>query len=152
MNIRITESAYADIETASQFYEVQEVGLGSYFQDSIFSDIDSLLIYAGIHQKQYAKYRFLSQKFPYAIYYDFGSSASVVGNLKKCICRVDYLYPKKLTHGGHMQEECITRFIGIPYHEVENISFFNSACIGVPKFMDGLNFLFTQELLVRPYS
>ncbi len=44
MNIQITESAYTDIEAASQFYENQEEGLGIYFQDSIFSDIDSLLI------------------------------------------------------------------------------------------------------------
>ena len=56
MNIEITESAYTDIETASQFYELQETSLGGYFQDSIFSDIDSLILYAGIHQKQFSKF------------------------------------------------------------------------------------------------
>ena len=84
MTIQITESAYADIEVASQFYEAQEKGLGIYFQDSIFSDIDSLLIYAGIHQKQYAKYRLLSQKFPYAIYYDLHDGAVIVVAVLDC--------------------------------------------------------------------
>jgi hypothetical protein len=31
----------------AQFYERQETGLGWYFLDSLFSDIDSLLLYAG---------------------------------------------------------------------------------------------------------
>ena len=93
MNIQITESAYTDIETASQFYEDQEEGLGIYFQDSIFSDIDSLLIYAGIHQKQYTKYRLLSQKFPYAIYYDFHDDSVIV--LAVLDCRRNPVWIKK---------------------------------------------------------
>ena len=31
------------------FYEQQKTRLGSYFLDSLFSDIDSLLIYSGSH-------------------------------------------------------------------------------------------------------
>ena len=84
MNIQITESAYADIEVASRFYETQEDGLGAYFQDSIFSDIDSLLIYAGIHQKQFGKHRLLSRKFPYAIYYDVHENSVVVSAVLDC--------------------------------------------------------------------
>ena len=34
------------------FYEKQDAGLGSYFLDSLNSDIESLKIYAGIHAKQ----------------------------------------------------------------------------------------------------
>ena len=43
--------------------------LGDYFFDSIFSDIDSLAIYGGIHAKFYGYYRMLSKRFPYAAYY-----------------------------------------------------------------------------------
>lgn len=52
-----------------QFYESREPGLGSYFIDCLFSDIDSLLVYAGIHQVVYAYHRCLSKRFPFAIYY-----------------------------------------------------------------------------------
>ncbi len=47
----------------------QQSGLGSYFQKSLFSDIDSLKLYAGIHEIHLGKYRLLSRIFPYAIYY-----------------------------------------------------------------------------------
>ncbi|MEX2444783.1 MAG: hypothetical protein WD492_14350 [Alkalispirochaeta sp.] len=33
------------------------------------SDIDSPLLYAGIHQKVFGYYRLLAKRFPYAIYY-----------------------------------------------------------------------------------
>ena len=84
MNIRITESAYRDIERAALFYEAQEEGLGVYFQDSIFSDIDSLILYAGIHRKQYGKYRLLSGKFPYAIYYELSDNYVIVVAVLDC--------------------------------------------------------------------
>jgi len=35
------------------FYEKQGEGLGEYFFDSIFSDIDSLALFAGIHEKHF---------------------------------------------------------------------------------------------------
>ena len=57
MKILITESAYNGIASAKAFYEAQERGLGEYFQDSIFSDIDSLLVNAGIHTIHYGKHR-----------------------------------------------------------------------------------------------
>jgi plasmid stabilization system protein ParE len=37
--------------------------------DSIFSDIDSLLLYAGIHPKVFGYHRLLAKRFPYAVYY-----------------------------------------------------------------------------------
>ena len=45
MKIKISESAYRDLDDAFVFYEAQEESLGSYFQDSLFSDIDSLKLY-----------------------------------------------------------------------------------------------------------
>ena len=51
------------------FYERQADGLGNYFLDSIFSDIESLRIYAGIHSIHFGYNRLLSRRFPFAIYY-----------------------------------------------------------------------------------
>lgn len=70
MNIRILDSAQEDLIDGFWFYEKQERGLGGYFIDSLFSDIDSLKIYAGIHQIYFEKYfRMLSKRFPFAVYY-----------------------------------------------------------------------------------
>ena len=49
MKIEILSSAMSDLAEGRQFYEEQRVGLGEYFFDSLFSDIDSLTLYAGIH-------------------------------------------------------------------------------------------------------
>ena len=69
MKIEILSIAMSDIQFGQQFYEQQQEGLGAYFLDSLFSDIDALLLYAGIHQQFFGYYRALSKRFPYAIYY-----------------------------------------------------------------------------------
>lgn len=69
MKIEILDEAQDDLLQGFYFYESREPGLGSYFIDSLFSDIDSLFIYAGIHQVLYAYHRSLSKRFPFAIYY-----------------------------------------------------------------------------------
>jgi len=69
MKIEVLSLAIQDIEAGQQFYEQQQEGLGTYFQDALFSDIDALLLYAGIHQQFFGYYRALSKRFPYAIYY-----------------------------------------------------------------------------------
>jgi plasmid stabilization system protein ParE len=60
------------------FYEKQGEGLGGYFFDSLFSDIDSLLLYAGIHPMVFGYHRMLAKRFPYAIYYRFEKETLVV--------------------------------------------------------------------------
>lgn len=69
MKIEILSSAMSDLTEGRLFYEEQSKGLGEYFFDSLFSDIDSLTLYAGIHPIFYNYYRMLSKRFPYAIYY-----------------------------------------------------------------------------------
>lgn len=69
MRIKILSSAVDDLHTGRLFYEKQGEGLGEYFFNSLFSDIDSLLLYAGIHQKVFGYHRLLSKRFPYAVYY-----------------------------------------------------------------------------------
>lgn len=51
MKIRILESAREDLKEGFYFYESQERGVGSYFLESLFSDIESLRLFAGIHGK-----------------------------------------------------------------------------------------------------
>ena len=69
MKIRILDSASQDLINGFYFYEKQGAGLGNYFIDSLFSDIDSLLVYAGIHPMYFGYHRLLSKRFPFAIYY-----------------------------------------------------------------------------------
>lgn len=53
MTIKILETAKSDLLKGYTFYEFQEKGAGEYFLDSLYSDIDSLIMYAGIHPKKY---------------------------------------------------------------------------------------------------
>ncbi len=69
MKIKILDEAENDIANGIIFYEKQSPGLGNYFLDSIFSDIESLRLYAGIHFKINGYHRLLSKRFPFAIYY-----------------------------------------------------------------------------------
>ncbi len=70
MRIKVLPSASQDLVDGYWFYEKQSSGLGSYFKDTLFSDIDSLSIYGGIHPVHYGKYyRLLSKRFPFAVYY-----------------------------------------------------------------------------------
>ncbi len=70
MRIQILNSANQDLIEGFRFYEKQAEGLGVYFLDTLFSDIDSLIIYAGIHPLFFEKYhRLLSKRFPFAVYY-----------------------------------------------------------------------------------
>jgi plasmid stabilization system protein ParE len=78
MNLRILASARNDLADGRDFYERQGEGLGGYFLDSLFSDIDSLMLYAGIHRKVFGFHRLLSKRFPYGIYYQFNGQDVIV--------------------------------------------------------------------------
>ena len=81
MNIKhilILSEAEADLEDGRFFYESQEQGVGEYFWDSLLSDIESLIIYAGVHSKVYGYYRMSSKRFPYSIYYDLKDNTAYV--------------------------------------------------------------------------
>ncbi len=70
MNIRVLQSARRTMVAGIKFYERQQTGLGAYFLSSIISDLRSLNIYAGVHQKYNDIYfRMVCTKFPYSIYY-----------------------------------------------------------------------------------
>jgi hypothetical protein len=69
MRIELLDSAEKDLLNGFKFYERQSKGLGIYFLDSLFSDIESLHLYAGIHALHFGYHRLLSKRFPFAIYY-----------------------------------------------------------------------------------
>jgi len=85
MKIRILDSASQDLIDGYHFYEKQESGLGDYFIDSLFSDIDSLQIYAGIHPIFFGKYyRMLAKRFPFAVYYQVTGDEVLVYAVLDC--------------------------------------------------------------------
>lgn len=69
MRIKILATAEDDLEDGYRFYESQSVGLGIYFLDTLYSDIDSLAYFAGIHRVVLTYHRLLSKRFPFAVYY-----------------------------------------------------------------------------------
>ena len=78
MKLKILSSAIDDLYQGRLFYERQGEGVGDYFFDSLFSDIDSLTLYGGIHSKFYGYHRMLSKRFPYAVYYTVQRKESVL--------------------------------------------------------------------------
>lgn len=77
--VRITRPAETDLLEDEQ----QQAGIGDYFLDSLYADIDALALYAGIHPKPDGRlHRTLAARFPFAIYYGLdGEIATVVAVL-----------------------------------------------------------------------
>jgi plasmid stabilization system protein ParE len=83
VKIEILDAAQDDLIQGFRFYEDREPGLGSYFLDCLSSDIDSLLLFAGIHPVIFGLHRCLSKRFPFAIYY------SLEGKLVRVLAVLD---------------------------------------------------------------
>lgn len=98
MKIRILTSASQDLVEGYRFYEKQGEGIGSYFLDSLFLDIDSLATDAGIHPVHFEKYhRLLSRRFPFAIYYRIESNVVLVYAVLDCRRNPAWIRSKLLT-------------------------------------------------------
>lgn len=67
-----------DLSDGKAFYDRIKTGAGDYFWDSLVADIESLIIYAGIHNKSYGLHRMLAKRFPYAIYYEIEDGIAYV--------------------------------------------------------------------------
>ena len=53
--------------------------------ENIISDIDSLKIFAGIHEKVFSEYhRLLSRRFPFAIYYKIVKNSVIIYAVLDC--------------------------------------------------------------------
>jgi len=84
MRVKILSVAERDLEEGYQFYESQSPGLGAYFLDSLFSDIDSLAFFGGIHPVVFGYHRQLSMRFPFAMYYKIVDKEIVVFAVLDC--------------------------------------------------------------------
>lgn len=78
MTVVILEDAAEDVEAGRRFYESRESGIGDYFVESILSDLDSLVLYAGIHRPHFGFQRMLAKRFPFGIYYQVEGEAAFV--------------------------------------------------------------------------
>jgi hypothetical protein len=83
--IKVLDLAERDLIEGFRFYEAQESGLGSYFLTSLYADIESLRLYAGIHEKPFkAYYRLLSRRFPFAVFYRFEKNTVYIHAILDC--------------------------------------------------------------------
>jgi hypothetical protein len=78
MTVVVLEDAGADLEAGRRFYESRERGVGNYFVESLLSDLDSLVLYAGIHSVHFGFHRMLAKRFPFAIYYEVEGDTAYV--------------------------------------------------------------------------
>ncbi len=84
MKIRILSPAEDDLEEGYRFYNLQSAGLGWYFLDCLYSDIDSLIYFGGIHPAILGYHRLLSKRFPFGVYYRLKKDVVVVYAVLDC--------------------------------------------------------------------
>jgi len=84
VKVRILPSAQGDLSKGFAFYEKQQQGLGAYFLDSLFADIDSLTLYGGVHRQVHGSYRLLGRVFPFAVYYAINDNTADVKAVLDC--------------------------------------------------------------------
>ena len=84
MKVQVLRSAIEDLAASRKFYDRQEAGVGDYFFDSLFAEIDSLALYGGIHLIHFGFHRLLAKRFPYAIYYKIMDSEAIVFRVLDC--------------------------------------------------------------------
>jgi len=63
---------------SQQLYQCKRADLGEYFLNSLYSEIDSLIFYAGVLRVVLGFCRALSKRFPFAIFYRFDRDAELV--------------------------------------------------------------------------
>src|ERR1044072_164823 len=78
MIVVILEDAAEDLESGAQFYESCATGVGDYFVDSILSDLDSLILFAGVHPIYFGFHRMLAKRFPFGMYYEVEDDVAYV--------------------------------------------------------------------------
>jgi len=84
MRITLLSVAEDDLTEGHRFYESQADGLGNYFLDTLYSDIDSLAYFGGIHRIVFGYHRLLSKRFPFAVYYRVADDVVIVFAVLDC--------------------------------------------------------------------
>jgi hypothetical protein len=74
VEVSLLDEVLLDLEAGRQFYNDFEPGVGEYFLELVFADIQSLRNRAGIHPRQHDHFRMLTKRFPFAVYYEVEKS------------------------------------------------------------------------------
>jgi len=85
MRVQILDTAEEDPVEGYGFYERQQPGLGAYFRNSIYADLQALEETAGVHRIVYKNYhRALATRFPFALYYSILEQTALVRAIVDC--------------------------------------------------------------------
>jgi plasmid stabilization system protein ParE len=84
VKVQVLEEATADLADGFRFYDRQAEGFGDYFLDSLWSDIQSLRLCAGVHAVHHGCHRLLSRRFPFAVYYRIEDGVARVRAVLDC--------------------------------------------------------------------
>jgi plasmid stabilization system protein ParE len=87
VNLQILPTAQADLRSGYSFYEAQSEGLGPYFFQSLFAEIEALSTTAGLHRRVFGFHRKIARRFPFAIYYFIDGGEVLVAAVLDC--RID---------------------------------------------------------------
>jgi len=83
MNIQILDLARDDLIEGFYFYKRREAGVGRRFLDRLYSDIERLAMFGGLHRKPYGIFhRALSRKYPFAIYYTVAGDTVQISSIE----------------------------------------------------------------------
>jgi plasmid stabilization system protein ParE len=87
MRLQVLDAARDDLIAGFDFYEARERGgVGDHFLACLYSDVESLRIFGGIHRRVYKNLqRSLSKRFPFAIYYTVENDAVIVRAILDCM-------------------------------------------------------------------
>jgi len=77
-DVFVLKEAVDDLNEGRSFYNFREIGVGDYFWDCLITDIESLIIYAGVHNKKFGLYRMFAKRFPYTVYYEIVKNIAYV--------------------------------------------------------------------------
>ena len=69
-DVVVLEEVADDLTNGKVFYDDKAPGIGDYFFDSLLADMESLLVYGGVHRRDFGLYRMLAKRFPFAVYYE----------------------------------------------------------------------------------
>ena len=84
MHVELRVEARRDLFEGALFYEQRREGLGDYFTECLFNDLDRLVSETGMHATVFGLHRNLSKRFPFAIYYRIEESVIDVVAILDC--------------------------------------------------------------------
>jgi hypothetical protein len=95
VTIEILDKAEDDLVSGFAFYEAQQRGLGRYFRDCLYFDIEMLRIHGGVHRIVYKNYhRALSKRFPFAIFYTLSGETVFIHAVVDCRRRPAWIHAR----------------------------------------------------------